>query len=172
MKKAFLLLLALFAIGCGPKLTPEEARTKWQGPIAMSALNAGICTTVGTTAQKVQAGDFNGFEIMGEVMATGVMIQAIEEGLAEAEPADDQREVLAQIQADVDALKGVVGPWVREEITSDDVLAQLDEVCADLEKTFEQVTKAAAEDGLPAEEMEKLLEELSEAMETAAAELE
>jgi len=174
MKKVFLLIFLFLLIGCqtSPKLTPEEAKAKWQAPIAMSALNTGTCVGVKETAQKIQAEEIDGFEALGGIWGASLLIQVIEEGLAEAEPTEDQAEILAQIQADIDSLKEVVGPWINEETTSADVLLVIDDVCVGMEKTFEQVVEAAADDGLPPEEMEAILDEMSSAMESVTDELE
>lgn len=173
MKKLFLSIFIFLLIGCqGPKLTPEEAKAKWRAPIATSALNAGICTGVKESAQKVQDGEVDGFEAFGELLAMGMMIQVVEEGLTTAEPTEDQADLQAQMQADLDALKGVIDPWVNEETTSADVLLAIDDVCANTDKTFEQIVEAAADDDLPPEEMEAILDEMSAAMESVSDELE
>lgn len=167
MKKILCVIFVLLMVGCQPKLTPEEARAKWQSPLVISALNFGTCTAATETAKKVQSGQIDGFEAWGELLGAGIMIQAVGEGLAEAEPAEDQANLFAQFQRDLDAFKAVIGPWLNEETTAVDVLANIDAVCADMEKTFEEVVEAAEDDGLPPEEMENILDEMSAAMETA-----
>jgi len=169
MKKGIYLLLILFVLGCqaGPSLTPEEAKAKWQGPIALSALNAGICPGVKETAQKIQDGDISGFEAFGEVLASSLLIQAVQERLDTAEPSPDQSKFWAQIQSDTDALIGIVGSWMKEESTSADVLRDIDSVCTDTDKTFSEISEAAKKEGLTAEGMGEILDEMTAAMETA-----
>lgn len=172
MKKGLIVLIVFLLMGCQPKLTPEEARAKWQSPLAISALNFGTCTTATETAKKVHNGQIDGFEAWGELLGIGMMIQVVDEGLAEAEPTEDQVKVYTHFQEDIDAFKAVIGPWLNEETTVVDVLANIDAVCIDMEKTFEEVVEAAADDGLPPEEMEAILDEMSSAMESVTDELE
>lgn len=169
MKKGIFILLVLFVLGCqaGPSLTPEEAKAKWQGPIALSVLNAGICTGVRESAQKVQVGEVSGFEAYGEILASSMFIQAVQEGLDKAEPSADQEKWLTQIQSDTDALIDVVGPWIKEESTSADVLQAIDSVCARTEKTFSEISEAAKKDGLTDAGVGEILDDMAAGMETA-----
>ena len=167
MKKISLLLITILVIGCGPQLSPEELQAKWRAPIGISALNVGICEGATETAQKVQSGESEGFAAFGELLAVSVMIQAVDESLAEAQPADDQTALVDQMQADVDALKEVLGPWINKETTSADVLAEIDDVCQQTNETFEEVVEQAADDGLSEEAARAIMEEMSEAMQGA-----
>lgn len=163
-----LLLLPLFIIGCqsGPKLTPEELQAKWQSPLAISALNVGICQSVAETAESVQAGTNEGFSAFGGLFGAAIMIQAVDDALAEAEPAADQTSLLSALEDDSSALKEIVGPWINDEINSADVLDSIDEVCADTEATFEAVVAAAHKDGLSDEAASAILEEMEDSMKT------
>ncbi len=172
MKKSSLFLLpflVLFMIGCqsGPKLTPEEARAKWQAPIVASAFNVAICEGATETAQKVQSGEIEGFTVLGELMGTGIMIQVVEESLAAVQPEADQVDLVSQMQSDIEALRGVLGPWLNQETTSADVLATIGDVCTDTNKTFEQVVEAASDDGMSQEAMGAMLDEVATAMDAA-----
>jgi len=172
MKKLSLLmlpLLVLLLLGCQPvpKLTPEEAQAKWQAPIVAAAFNVAICEGTTETAQKVQSGELEGFAVLGELMGAGIMIQVVEESLAEAEPAADQADLVTRMQSDIDALKGVIGPWLNQETTSADVLATIGDVCADTNKTFEQVVEAASDDGMTQEAMGTMLDEVATTMDAA-----
>lgn len=167
MKKICLLLIAILVLGCGPQLSPEELQAKWRAPIGISALNVGICEGAKETAQKVQSGEAEGFAAFGELLAVSVMIQVVDESLAEAQPVDDQTDLVDQMRADVDALKGVLGPWINKETTSADVLAEIDDVCQQTNETFEQVVEQAADDGLSEEAARAIMEEMSEAMQEA-----
>ncbi|MFZ1396122.1 MAG: hypothetical protein WAS33_04455 [Candidatus Promineifilaceae bacterium] len=160
------LFISLFFIGCqsGPKLTPEELQAKWQSPLAISALNVGICQGVAETAESVQSGTSEGFSAFGELMGAAIMIQAVDEALTQAEPAADQTSLLSQMEADSAALKALVGPWINEEISSADVLDSIDEVCTDTEATFEDVVAAARKDGLSEEAAAAILEEMENSM--------
>ncbi len=168
-KSGLLLLVVLFLVSCqtGPQLSPEELQAKWRAPLVTSAMNVGICTGVTETAQKIQAGELEGFAAFGELLAAGIMIQAVDEALATAEPAADQAQLLAQMQADVEALRNVVGPWVNKETTSVEVLAVIGDVCADMNATFEQVAEAAADDGLTAEAARQMMDDATRSMEAA-----
>lgn len=162
------LFFSLFIVGCqsGPKLSPEELRAKWQSPLAISALNVGICQGVAETAESVQAGTSEGFSAFGELMGAAIMMQAVDEALTAAEPAADQSSLLSQMEADSAALKVLVGPWIDDEISSADVLDSIDDVCADTEETFEAVVTAARKDGLSDEAASTILEEMENSMKT------
>ena len=160
-----LLLIVLFMVGCGPRLSPEELEAKWRAPIGISALNVGICEGAMETARKVAAGESEGFAAFGEVLGVGVMIQAVDEALAEAQPVADQSDLVTQMRDDVEALKGVLGPWINGDSTAADVLDEIDGVCQGVNDSFELVVERAADDGLSEEAARAVLEEMSEAME-------
>lgn len=161
-----LLFIPLFIVSCqsGPKLSPEELRTKWQSPLAISALNVGICQGITETAQDVQAGTSEGFAAVGELFAAAMVVQQVDEALEQAEPTADQTSLLEQMQNDSAALKALVGPWINNEITSTDVLETIDEVCANTQATFEAVVAAASDDGLSEEAAADILEEVANSM--------
>lgn len=170
MKKAsIILLMVLLIIGCqtAPKLTPEEAKAKWRGPVLLSALNAATCTGLQETGQKIQAQETDGFAAFGELMAIGLMIRLVDEGLAQAEPTADQEDLMDQIQADVDSMRSIVGPWVNQETTAADILPLLDETCPDITATFEEVIAVAEDEGLTREAAAQIMEEMSAAFESA-----
>ena len=160
------LFISLFFIGCqsGPQLSPEELQAKWQSPLAISAMNVGICQSVAETAKSVQAGTSEGFSAFGELMGAAIMIQAVDETLAEAEPANDQTDLLHDLKDDSAALKEIIGPWMNDEISSADVLDSIDDICADTEATFEAVVAAARKDGLSDEAASAILEEMENSM--------
>lgn len=165
MKKLTLILLVvLIMAGCQPKLSPEELEAKWRGPIVASAFNVAACEGATKTAQKIQAGEIDGFAAFGELLGVGIIVQAVDEMLTEAEPMEDQADLLAQMQSDITTLRGVLGPWIDDEITSADVLETIDDICADTTKTLEQVADAAGDDGMTDEQMATLLEEVATAM--------
>lgn len=168
-KTSIILLTVLFLIGCqsGPQLSPEELKEKWQAPVVTSAFLVGICEGVTDTAQKVQDEEIDGFSAFGELLAAGAMIQAMDESLAEAEPAADQAEFVSQMQADIEAMKSIIGPWIDDETTSADVLAEIGPVCTSTTETFDGVVTAASDDGLTAEMMEQMLDDAAAAMESA-----
>ena len=164
-----LLFIPLFIVSCqsGPKLSPEELRSKWQSPLAISALNVGICQGVAETAQDVQAGTSEGLAAVGELFAAAMVIQQVDEVLEQAAPTADQTNLVEQMQNDSAALKALVGPWINNEITSTDVLKSIDEVCADTQATFEAVVAAAIDDGLSEEVAAAILKEVANSMETS-----
>lgn len=168
------LFISLFIIGCqsGPKLTPEELQAKWQSPLAISAMNVGICQSVAETAGSVQAGTSEGFSAFGGLFGAAMMIQAVDEVLAEAEPAPDQTRLLSAMEEDSAALKEIVGPWIKNEINSADVLNSIDDICADTEATFENVVAAARKDGLSDEAASTILEEMENSMKALTEETE
>ena len=161
------LILSLFIIGCqsGPKLSPEALQAKWQSPLAISALNVGICQSVAETADSTQSGTNEGFTF-GGLFGAAIMIQAVDEALIGAEPTADQTSLLSAMEEDSAALKEVVGPWMNNEISSADVLDIIDDVCADTEATFEAVVAAAGKDGLSDEAASAILEEMENSMKT------
>jgi hypothetical protein len=167
-KTTILFLLLVFIAGCqsAPKLSPEELRAKWRGPIALTALNAGICTGISETAQKTQAGEIDGFSAFGELMGAAIMLRAVEESLAETALAEDTTGFYEQVQTDVETLKAVVGPWVNDEITSAEVAVRLGDTCSDMNQTFEKVVKAASDEGLSRDAMDGLMDELSQSLES------
>jgi len=126
MKKlTLILLIVLIMAGCQPKLSPEELEAKWRGPIVASAFNVAACEGATKTAQKIQAGEIDGFAAFGELLGVGIIVQAVDEMLTEAEPMEDQADLLAQMQSDIATLRGVLGPWIDDEITSADVLDRI-----------------------------------------------
>lgn len=162
-----LLFIPLFIVSCqsGPKLSPEELRTKWQSSLAISAMNVGICQGVAETAQDVRAGTNEGFAAVGELFGAAMMIQLVDEALEQAEPTADQTSLVEQMQNDSTELKSLVGPWINNEVTSTDVLETIDEVCANAQATFEAVVAAASDDGLSEEAAADILEEVANSME-------
>lgn len=167
-KTTILFLLLVFIVSCqsAPKLSPEELRAKWRGPIVLTSLNAGICTSIAETAQKTQAGEIDGFSAFGELMGAAIMLRAVEESLAESASAEDTTGFYGQAQTDVDALKAVVGPWINDEITSAEVVARLGDTCSDMNQTFEKVVETASDEGLSREAMDELMAELSQSLES------
>lgn len=165
-KSGLLLFVVLFLVSCqtGPQLSPEELQAKWRIPLGLSALNAGVCTGIQQTAQKLQAEEIEGFTAYGELLGAGLMIRVVEEALTQAELAEDQTELQGQIEADVAALRTVVASWVNNETSSADLLPILDETCPDITATFEQVAKAATDDGLTPEAMTQIMEDMRQAM--------
>lgn len=165
-RSSLLLFVVLFLVSCqtGPKLSPEELQAKWRVPLGLSALNAGICTGLQQTAQQLQAEETDGFSAYGALMGAAMMIRVVEESLAQAEPAADQAKLQAQMEADVAALRATVSSWVNKETTSADVLPVLDKTCPDITATFEQVAKAATDDGLTPEAMTQIMEDMRQAM--------
>ncbi len=171
---SLLFLVALLIVGCqsGPKLSPEELQAKWRAPIVISAFNVGICEGATETAQKVQAEEIDGFAAFGELLGAGLMIQVVEESLAEAEPMEDQAALVTAMQSDMAALKGVLGPWIDKETTSTDVLKAISPVCEATNDTFEQVVAAASDDGMSPEAMDTILEEAADSMKSAVGDTE
>jgi hypothetical protein len=167
-KIMILFLLLVFIVGCqsAPKLSPEELRAKWRGPIALTAFNAAICTGISETAQKTQAGEIDGFSAFGELMGSAIMLRAVEESLVETALAEDTTEFYEQVQTDVETLKAVVGPWINDEITSAEVVVRLGDTCSDMNRTFEKVVEAASDEGLSRDAMDELMDELSQSLES------
>lgn len=168
-KLLFLLWVVIVSImGCqtAPQLSPEELRAKWRGPITITAFNTAICTSIAGTAQKIQGEETDGFTAFGELMAAAIMLKAVEDNLAEGFSAEDSAGFYAQVRADVDALKGVVGPWVNDEITPAEVVIRMEDTCSDINQTFEKVVKAAADEGLSRDDVAEFLDELSRSMES------
>lgn len=165
-RSSLLLFVVLFLVSCqtGPKLSPEELQDKWRVPLGLSALNVGVCTGIQQTAQKLQAEEIDGFSAYGELLGAGIMIRVVEEALTQAELAEDQTKLQEQIETDVERLRTVVASWVNKETTSADVLPVLDKTCPDITATFEQVAKAATDDGLTPEAMTQIMEDMRQAM--------
>lgn len=168
MKKTItLLLLLLFTISCQSTLSPEELDAKWRAPIVGTAFNLAACEGLTTTAQNVQSGATDGFTGLGELIGIGAIVLAVDEMVNEAEPAVDQTELYAQIGTDIEAIRGVLGPWIDGEITSTDVLETIDSTCGDINSTFEQATSAAERDGMTNEQMTTIFNEVATAMQNA-----
>lgn len=136
-------------------------------PLGLSALNAGICTGIQQTAQKVQAEEIDGFSAYGELLGAGIMLKVVDEALVQAELMEDQLDLQEQIEADVNAMRSIAASWINEETTSADVLIALEDTCPVITTTFEQVTKAAADDGLTPEAMAQIMDEMRQAMEAS-----
>lgn len=167
LRITLILILMIMAACTGSSLSPEEVETKWRSPIMMASFNAGICETTTETAVNVNSGQIDGFTAFGELLGAGMMIQAVDETLQEAEPAPDQDQLYGRLQTDVTALREIVGPWVNQETSSTEVLETIDETCDQINQTLTQTLEAAEKDGLTEAQLKEWMAEMAATMDAA-----
>jgi hypothetical protein len=164
----FILLILIIIPGCGPQLSQEELTELWRPAIGMSALAYGTCEGLQQTAGEVASGELDGFEALGAVMATGIMIQAVDEGLAnwESEPTGTAAQKV-EVTNHIDQMRTLVGQWMDDQIDSVQIAAELPELCGNLNDTFEDIVRTSRRAGLEDETAEQILLDIEEALSSA-----
>lgn len=143
---------------------PEVLQNRWRAPLIISAFTLASCQTLQEAAQQLEAGEIDGMEAFGGLLATAIIAGSVNESLTEWEPGSRQDMLKEVLQEDLEALRTVIVGWYDEEITSAEVLEETEALCPKLETTFGDVAFAANQEGVSAEDMEQLFEEVSAAL--------
>jgi len=155
-----------------PALSQEELLQKWQPPIAASTLVFAACEGVLETAEKRQADEIDGFEAFGELLGSGIVLAAVEEGIAEWIPPYELLNFKQMLQEHIDSIQDVVGQWLDDEVTSADIPDLLSEQCEMSYATMEEILEASYSDGLTETEIDAIVTEMQASLEEAASQLE
>jgi hypothetical protein len=97
------------------------------------------------TAIKVNTGELAGFESFGALLAVASMVNAVEEAIEEFEPDEMLSDYWRKAEDVHDRTKELVSKWFNQEIYSDDVLEEIDDLLIDIENTLSQVDRDLAE---------------------------
>lgn len=153
-----------------PAISTEELKEKWDTPLYAAALTVASYEGLLDTADKLQAGEIDGFGALGELIAVGAILKSVEESLDTWEPAGDQTEYKPVLQHCVEAGLSVVGQWFDQEISSagvPDLLADDHHVVQD---ALEEILQEMGDDGLSSEDIQAMLDELIQRFEEIAEE--
>lgn len=117
------------------------------------------------TAQQRQAGEIDGVGTLAALIFTGTLLTSVEETLNEWQPAADQVALQGTLTAHLEALKSVISRWFNDEITSAEVPELVQPVQASVETSMKDIAESAKADGLPADVLNTMLEEIASAFE-------
>ena len=145
---------------------------KWQPPIAASTLVLAVCEGVLDTAEKRQANEIDGFEAFGELLGSGMVLAAVEEGMAEWSPPTQLLSFKETLQEHIDSIQDVVSQWLDDEVTSADIPDLLGEQCAMSNTAMEEILEASYSDGLTQTDIETIVTEMQAGLEETISQLE
>lgn len=155
-----------------PALSQEELLAKWQPPIAVSTFVLAVCEGVLDTAEKRQADEIDGFEALGELLGSGMILAAVEEGIAEWSPPTELPNFKETLQEHIDSIQNAISQWIDDEVTSADIPDLLSEQCELSYATMEAILEASYSDGLTQTEIDAMVNEMQASLEEAMSQLE
>jgi hypothetical protein len=141
----------------------EDDYLKWAPAVAYVAIVNSICETLLTSQENLASGEITGIEAYGQVFLAAGMLGSFQEDLPGWEPAAGQDEIKARLLEHVDAMKPILDSWLAQQLSTEDTLAQLAQVCPDVEATYDLLLEEAAKDGFTPEDIEAMLADLSAA---------
>jgi hypothetical protein len=155
-----------------PQVDLEALQDSWYTPVVLSAFSFATCQGLQEAAEHVQAGETDGFEALGELLGIAILVGSLDEALLGWQPAASQAEFGETFRDNLTALQEVVSGWFNDEITSGDIIAITEELCPQLEQTFEDTLFVANEEGLSADDLEFMLSEAAASLGEALEEIE
>lgn len=155
-----------------PQISQSELIEKWRAPFVMTSIVAASCNSLLETADRVQTGEIDGFEAFGELLVAGLFLTAAQEGIAEWSPLPDQIDYKENILEHIDNIRSVLGLWIDEEITSQDIPDSLGGECEAIEETGIEIAEHAQEQGITEESLSSIIDEMEVAIDEWVADFE
>lgn len=147
-----------------PALSVEELRQKWGIPIGVSTITLASCEGLFETATKLQAGEISSLDAGAERFAAVIFFDAGLEVFEEWQPRSDQEDIYNELGNNIEAFRDILVRWFDDEIASDEVVILLTDLCPTIEISMTDVFTRANMDGLPDGEIEKILDEIVDAL--------
>jgi hypothetical protein len=151
-----------------PTPTPEIVDTpseddylKWAPAVAYVAIVNSICETLLASQANLASGEITGVEAYGQVFLAAGMLGSFQEDLPGWEPASGQGEIKRRLLEHVDVMKPILDSWLAQQLSTEDTLAQLADICPDVEATYDLLLVEAAKDGFTPFDIEAMLAEMS-----------
>lgn len=141
----------------------EDDYLKWAPAVAYVAVVNSICETLLASQANLASGEITGIEAYGQVFLAAGMLGSFQEDLPGWEPASGQYEIKARLLEHVDAMKPILDSWLGQQLSTEDTLTQLADICPDVEATYGLLLEEAAKDGFTPADIEAMLAELSAA---------
>ena len=143
-----------------PSLSQDELIEKWQTPISIAAFLIGGCEAIVELAEeRIAEGENNpGFELVGMGLVMGI----VEEALQSWTPYDDQTAIKESFESYYNQTIEISGEWADQNMTPDNVAAELRPVCDEITASFEELALLAVDDGITQESFEMIFAELEE----------
>jgi len=144
--------------------TPDEDDyLKWAPAVAYVAIVNSICETLLASQENLASGEITGIEAYGQVFLAAGMLGSFQEDLPGWQPAAGQEEIKSRLLEQVDAMKPILDSWLAQQLTTEDTLAQLADICPDVEATYDLLLEEAAKDGFAPADIEAMLADLAAA---------
>jgi hypothetical protein len=144
-----------------PEALKEQILATWK-PLVLIQVNVEM---LAETARRVQAGELEGFESLGTILALAAMIKAADENLPQLEPMPELRETWDRMLAVHERSKGILADWYNEEVDSGQVIRRTEPLLAEAESALSSAERTLAREyGLPTEELKAVRQELLQEM--------
>jgi len=141
----------------------EDDYLKWAPAVAYVAVINSICETLLASQQNLASGEITGIEAYGQVFLAAGMLGSFQEVLPGWEPSAGQDVIKARLLEHVDVMKPILDSWLAQQLSTEDTLAQLADVCPDVEATYDLLLEEAAKDGFTPADIEAMLADLAAA---------
>jgi len=141
----------------------EDDYLKWAPAVAYLAVVNSICETLLASQENLASGEITGIEAYGQVFLAAGMLGSFQQDLPGWEPSAGQDVIKARLQEHVDVMKPILDSWLAQQLSTEDTLAQLADVCPDVEVTYDLLLEEAAKDGFTPADIEAMLADLAAA---------
>jgi hypothetical protein len=154
-----------------PSASQKELTEKWRPSIGMFTLLTATCEGAMETANNAIEGELGAGQQLGEMLALGIFVNIIEEGLNQWEPSDNVQEFKELVQGHTNAIKEITGQWSDEEITPSEARDQLDAECTSIEESFKSMVETAQDEGITQASLESIVEDIQNSFDEMDSEL-
>lgn len=145
-------------------LTQAELQEKWQPPLASYSLFAGACASIQDTLTEQIDHGLSGISLEGSWLGIDLVMGAAEQAIDAWEPDPALAGYYDDLQGSLEMVKGLLGKWQTEALTAEAVQGALVTECQAVDSTAETLLETARAEGITAETLEAIGEELMEQM--------
>lgn len=114
---------------------PDELVGQIEQSYKALVLTQAIAEVLNETAVRIQAGEVEGFEAFGYLIAVGAMAKGLDEGFAEITPPEFLDSSIADAAALNLEVRRIISRWLDEEIDSAQVVEEMAPLLASIEET-------------------------------------
>ena len=146
-------------------MSVEELQEKWRPALYAASFAMVSYEGLLETADQLQAGEIDGWDAFGQLLAVGLILSSTK-GLVDGwEPAPDQAGYKAALQDYVDGAGSIVKRWLDQEIDSSTVSGLIQDDYQASEELLHSIMQAMLDDGLSRDKIEDMLNDLAQRLE-------